>query len=255
MRLKGKRAVIAGGSSGIGRAIALGFAKEGADIVITYNKNEMSALQVVEEVKCLGRQAKAIKLDLLNPNMECLIKFFDEAVVFFNGHITTLINSAGIVSRKEFLNISENEFDEVMKINFKMPFFLTQKIVKHMSDVGEGGSIINISSISDTIVGNGYSIYQCSKSSLSMLTKGAALEFAKYGIRVNTISPGLTETNINKDQREKNPEIWQSRVTQTPIGRVGQPDDHVGAAIFLASDESSWMTGGNIVIDGGRSLI
>lgn len=251
MRLKGKKAIVTGGSRGIGRAIAIGFAREGADLIITYVHDKFSADNTLNEINNYGNKAIAVYLDLEDSNS--LDKMNDEVLSFF-GEIDILVNNAGFLRRKNFLDISQEEFFNVLNINLAGPFLLTQHIAKQMQQQNTGGSIINISSISDHIASHGLSHYQCAKAGLSMLTKGAALELAQYGIRVNTISPGLTATDMNRTQWENHTEIWQTRVADIPLQRAGLPEDHVGAAIFLASDESAWMTGACLVMDGGRSI-
>lgn len=251
MRLRNKNVIITGASRGIGRAIAVGFATEGARQIITYQHQREAANQLVHEIANLGGTAKALQLDICNNQL--FDNFIHQATEFL-GEINVLINNAGIIYRTAYLDTTEDQFDKIMDVNIKGPFLFTQKIANLMKEQNKGGSIINISSISDEIVAESASLYQISKAALSMFTRSIALELAKYGIRVNTLSPGLTETDINKEQRENQPDLWHARVSQTPLRRAGIPQDHVGAAIFLASDESAWTTGSRIAIDGGRSL-
>ncbi len=251
MRLKGKKAIITGGGRGIGRAIALSFAREGADLVITYVSDKASADETLREIYKYGGQAIALPLNLGDLTQISQLK--SEAIAFL-GKVDILVNNAGFLTRKNFLDIAQDELFKVLNINLTSPFILLQQIAAQMQQQNTGGSIINVSSISDRIASNGLSHYQCAKAGLSMLTKGAALELAQYGIRVNTISPGLTATDINRNQWDNQTEIWRSRVADIPLKRAGLPEDHVGAAIFLASDESAWMTGACLVMDGGRSI-
>jgi NAD(P)-dependent dehydrogenase (short-subunit alcohol dehydrogenase family) len=117
-----------------------------------------------------------------------------------------------------------------------------------------GGSIINVTSISAERAYPNLSHYQCAKAGQTMLTRGMALELAPHGIRVNSISPGLTATDINRQQREEQPEVWRQRASRVPLGRTGTPEDHAGAAVFLASDDAAWVTGTTIVVDGGQTV-
>jgi len=251
-RLEGKKAIVTGGSSGIGQAIALGFAAEGADVVITYLNGEKAAEEVIGQIKMQGRRTAAFKVDLTQRNE---IDPFIEKAIGFLGEVDILVNNAGILTRSPFLKITPEELDQVINLNLMVPFLLTQAVAREMIKRNIHGNIINISSISDHVSVVGLSHYQCSKAGLTMLTRGAAYELAPAGIRVNAIAPGLTATGLNKDLREKKRTEWQSRSMEIPIGRTGVPEDHVGAAIFLCTEEASWITGACIPIDGGRTLI
>ncbi len=251
MRLKGKTAIITGGGRGIGRAIAEKFAQEGADVLITYVNDKTSAEVTQQKLQTYGGKSTALSVDLAEPDQICRLK--KEAVALL-GKVDILVNNAGFLTRKNLLDITQDELFKILNVNLTGPFFLLQQIAAQMQLQNSGGSIINISSISDSIASNGLTHYQCAKAGLSMLTKGAALELAQYGIRVNTISPGLTATDMNRNQWENQTEVWQSRVAGIPLKRAGLPEDHVGAAVFLASDESAWMTGACLVMDGGRSI-
>jgi NAD(P)-dependent dehydrogenase (short-subunit alcohol dehydrogenase family) len=246
------KAVVTGGGTGIGKAIAVGFAREGADVVVSYNRNQNSAEEVVNEIHSFGSRAAAFYVDL---KVKETIRPFVEKAVSFLGEIRVLVNNAGILKRTPFLEISSDEIDHILSVNLIGPFLMIQEVARKMRDGNTMGSIINISSISDRVCVKGLSHYQCSKAGLTMLTRGAAYELAPIGIRVNAIGPGLTATDINKDLREIRTSEWQSRSSEIPIGRTGVPNDHVGAALFLASEEASWITGTMIVIDGGRTLI
>ncbi len=252
MRLEGKKAIITGGNKGIGRAIALGFAKEGCELLITYYSDLAAAQDMVAQLQRNGCTAHLVKLDITNPtDIENLLQEAQTTL----GVIDILVNNAARLTRTAFTELSLSEWDEIINTNLRGPFLLMQQAAHIMIKYQRPGSIINISSISDRIASIGLCHYQSAKAGLSMLSKGAALELAAYNIRVNTLCPGLTQTSINQSQWETNTPTWQSRIAQIPLGRAGLPCDHVGAAIFLASDESAWMTGAEIVIDGGRSII
>lgn len=251
-KLYNKNAIITGGSNGIGKAIAKSFAKEGANLIITYYKDKVAADRIIEEIEEFGTKIKSIQIDLsITNNVNNLI---NESLNFL-GKIDILINNVGLTTRTDFIEITEEQYDIVLATNLKSPFFLTQIVSKHMIKNKIKGSIINISSISSRKSISRIAHYQCSKAALSMLTKSVAYELAPYGIRVNTISPGLTATNGNLNQWKDNPELWSYRCKDIPIGRAGIPEDHAGAAVFLASDVASWITGSDIVIDGGESTI
>jgi NAD(P)-dependent dehydrogenase (short-subunit alcohol dehydrogenase family) len=250
-KLSGKKILVTGGNRGIGRAIAIAFANAGADVLISYNKNEHEAIETITTMHKFNRYANCIKVDLSNRiETQTLI---EEAVKEL-GHIDVLVNNAGILTRQTFLDVSDKDLERVIEINLIAPFILTQNIAKEMIKKGIKGSIINIGSISSEKASRSLSHYECAKAGLLMMTKSAALALGNYGIRVNAIQPGLTETDMNFDIREKDELKWQEKISSIPLGRVGIPEDHVGAALFLASDDSSWVTGASIIIDGGRSV-
>lgn len=251
MRLVNKKIIVTGGSRGIGKAIAIGIAKEGAELVITYEKNKESAIETIEQLKQFNIKAKAFQLDL--QLTEKFQTFIEEATSFLGG-LDVLVNNAGTATRNLFINISKEEYDKVLSTNLKGPYFLCQATANYMKNQNRGGSIINISSISDRIATQGLTHYQCSKAGLSMLSKGIALELAEYGIRVNTIAPGLVATDLNRDHWEHASKVWLKRSSEIPLGRSGEPEDIAGAAILFASDEAKWITGACLVVDGGRAI-
>jgi NAD(P)-dependent dehydrogenase (short-subunit alcohol dehydrogenase family) len=252
MRLEGKKAIVTGGSSGIGRAIALGFGAEGADVVISYMSGRKAAEEVIAQIQGRGRRATAFKVDLAR--REEIPSFVEKALEFL-GVVHILVNNAGILPRTPFLEITPAELERVFNLNLVAPFLLTQTVAGEMIRRKIRGNIINVSSISDHVSVAGLAHYQCSKAGLTMLTRGAAYELAPAGIRVNAIAPGLTATGLNQDLRETKMAEWQSRSSEIPMGRTGVPEDHVGAAIFLATEEASWITGTCMPIDGGRTLM
>ncbi len=246
-RLLGKKAIVTGANKGIGKAIALGFAKEGAEVVIGYCSDKEAAFATLEQISAAGVKATAIQVDM--SQSESIAQFFLESVNFL-GDVDVLVNNAGIVSYLPFLETTESDLDHVMDVNFKGPFLLLQHFSRYIESLKHGGSVINVSSISATLTVPNLVAYQCSKAALSMLTKGTAIELAP-GIRINTLAPGLIATDLNRFLWEGDTAGWEQLSKIIPLGRTGFPDDQVGAAIFLASDESSWMTGSCITIDGG----
>lgn len=250
-RLRGKRALITGASSGIGRAIAEAFIAEGADVFITARTDAAAAREVVELAEHLGQHASFTLMDAASICAEAL---FDEAQAAI-GPMDILVNNPAFITRTPFLELSGDEYDQTLAVNLRFPFFATQRFAKDCIARNQGGSVINISSVSAFRAVSRMSAYQTSKAALSMLTRSCAVELAPYGIRVNTISPGLTATRGNANQWRDAPEMWQDRKKDIPMQRAGIPSDMAGAAILLASDESSWMTGADLVIDGGHSSI
>ena len=249
MRLKEKRAIITGGSSGIGQAIATAYAKEGADIVIAYQSNQAGAEATQSKIRALGRECHTLAVNLLDAS--ALASFFSKACELLGG-VDILVNNAGTLTRcKNFLAISPEDIELVQNVNYRAPFILMQLAAQQMKKQGYGGSIINISSVSTELAAPGFAHYECSKAALNMLTKAAASELADDHIRVNTISPGLVATNINASQRENESVIWEKRCSKIPLKRAGEPDDIVPFAILLASEETKWTTGSIIHVDGG----
>ncbi len=251
-RLDGKRAVVTGGSNGIGRGITEAFIEEGAAVLFTAYSDVESAEKLVEKWRARDASIGFVPLDA---GEQQNVGALHEAAISFLGGVDILVNNAATMTRSLFLDISEQEYDRIMSVNLRFPFFMTQCLARHMIDHGIAGSIINVSSISDSSAVSKMAHYQCSKAGLTMLTRGAAYELAAHGIRVNTIAPGLTATNANRNQWEGNPELWRQRSENIPLGRPGVAADHAGAAVFLASDESSWMTGATLVIDGGSMVV
>ena len=251
MRLNGKNAIVTGGSRGIGRAIALALAENGANVALTYKDNRDGAEEVVDQIKQMGRTARAIQVDVSRTNE--LRELVDTATDFF-GEIHILVNNAGILNLCPFLDITEKEFDHMIAVNLRGPFFLTQLVGRKMAIYGKGGSIVNISSISAERAKGNTSHYDCAKAGLSMLTKSTALELAPYRIRVNALCPGLTRTNLSCKMPADEERLRKEWLPSIPLGRFGQPIDHAMAVVFLASDEASWITGVSITIDGGNTI-
>src|SRR5690606_15326675 len=158
-------------------------------------------------------------------------------------------------TRDPLLDTSVGQCQRIFQVNFFLPFRIIQYFATKMRDSQVKGSFLNVSSISSFKAISRMAAYQSSKAALSMLSKGAALELAQYGIRVNTLSPGLTATPSNSNQWQNDPSRWEVRSKDIPLGRSGQPDDHAGAAVFVCSEDATWMTGADIIIDGGDSTI
>jgi NAD(P)-dependent dehydrogenase (short-subunit alcohol dehydrogenase family) len=252
MRLKDKNAIVTGASHGIGRAIALAFAGEGANLFVTFKSDEAAARDLVRELEHRGSQAHAERIDCTSVQSAGALV---DAAERFLGRIDVLVNNVGVTTRTPFMDVTMDEYNYVLDVNLKFPFFLSQRVARHMVAHEIRGSIINVSSISAYKAISKMAHYQCSKAGLSMLTKSIAYELAPLGIRANTLSPGLTATNGNRNQWHDDPELWRERGKDIPLGRAGLPTDHAAAAILLASDEASWLTGCDLVIDGGESAI
>ena len=248
MRLKDKIAIITGAASGIGRAIALGFAREGASIAIGDVNIEL-AKSVVSEIESSGGKAIAVKTDVSNASeVEQLIQ---NTVKEFRS-INILVNDAAVVGEPplDCLNIREDTWDRTLDINLKGVLLCSQAVTKVLIRQKSGGKIINIASISGQVYIGAAPNYHVSKAGIIMLTKSMAVEFAKHHIQVNAIGPGLIETPATKPLLDipYNREYAKNKV---PLGRIGQPEDIVGPALFLASQDSDFVTGQTIFVEGG----
>lgn len=251
MRLKGKNILISGGSNGIGRALVEGFRQEGASVFFSYLNDAESAERLCTDSAALpvGRIC-AMRCDLADPYEAQA--WVVQAIETF-GHIDVLVNNAAAFSRSAFLDITEDELSKVMGVNLINTFLISQTVTRDMVKQGVQGSLIHISSLSAIRARSRMVHYQCSKAGLNAMSEGIAFELGKHGIRSNVISPGLTATQANRDQWQLDIPAWQRRATDVPLQRAGVPEDFVGASVFLASDESRWITGANIMIDGGMA--
>jgi len=245
--LEGKKALVTGGSRGIGRGIALALALQGAEVAINYRSNVEEANKVVEEIKKMGRNSLAIQADV--SNSQSVAKMF-EYVKSQWGKLDILVNNAGILSTFPFGEIPEAEWDKVISTNLKGQFLCSQAALKLMSP---GSKIINMASVASGGVGIGstnIAHYSTSKGGSVALTEAMAAELAPKGINVNAIAPGLIETDMTKFITE-NKEQLQGMLAKVPKGRVGKPEDIGAAAAFLASDEADYITGIVLYVDGG----
>jgi glucose 1-dehydrogenase len=247
MRLEGKTAIVTGGARGIGCAIVTRFACEGASVVIVDSSAPSNLEELMRNCAESGRPALWIEADIGNPDGHELIL---QRTLERYGRLDVLVNNAGVQIRESFLDAQVETWDRVLAVNLKGPYFLSQRAAFVMKP---GGGIINIASIHDEAPHRGNSIYCLSKAAMKMLTKSLALELAERRIRVNSISPGAIETNINKDVLS-NEEFRERLVAEIPLARIGVPEDIAGAAVFLASAESDYVTGSTLYVDGGLLL-
>jgi len=247
--LSGKIAIVTGGNRGIGFAIARGLAEAGAAVVIA-NRNAEAGQQAAAALRGDGFRATSVATDIsLKSSVENLVGRVIEGF----DRIDILVNSAGVIDRGPIEDFSEKQYDYIMNINLKGVFFCCQLIGKEMIKQGKG-KIINISSNVSEVIQAGRVVYAASKAGLSHLTRGFALEWARHNINVNAIGPGPTITELNRKYFEENPADLQARIDSIPMARVGDPLDHVGAAIFLASDASNYITGQTLLVDGGSTI-
>jgi 3-oxoacyl-[acyl-carrier protein] reductase len=251
MKLKDKKVLVTGAGKGIGRAIALEFAYNGADLAVNYNTSENEAVAVVNQIKEMGRDAYAIKADVTD---EGQVKGMIQDAVKNLGGLGILVNNAGIIKRTPLKDLNISEWDQVMNVNLRGAFMCTLYAGRYMMKHG-GGNIINISSIAalhpDIFMG----AYSVSKAALNMLTEVTAGEWAEHKIRVNAVCPGPVETEMIR-QAFQTPELMEARLEAIPSQRMSQPKEIAKVVIFLASDDASNITGEHLIIDGasGRSM-
>jgi glucose 1-dehydrogenase len=246
-RLEGKSIAITGGDQGIGRAIAERLAQDGADVAICYRSNQSGAQEVVAEITRLGRRAAAIQCDV--GRIVDDRRFINEAVTQL-GKLDILINNAGLERRADFWDVTESDFDAVLNVNLKGLFFLTQAFVRHRMQSKTGGKVINISSVHEELPFPHFASYCASKGGVKMLTRNLSIELAPLGITINSIAPGAIATPINKNLLN-DPAKLNALLQNIPLKRLGEPSDVASLASFLASDESSYITGTTLFVDGG----
>ena len=246
MRLEGKVAIISGGARGMGATEARMFAKEGAKVVFGDVRDDLGK-QVEAEISESSGEAIYVSLDVTDAlSWQNAV---DMAVSRF-GKLDILVNNAGIVYNQSGDDATVEEWDRLMDVNAKGVFLGIKAVIPEMRKAG-GGSIVNISSISGMIGQHGiHPGYNASKGAVRLLTKATAIQYANEGIRVNSVHPGPIATPMTEASRA-DPERYQNSISRTPMGRYGQPEDIAYGVLFLASDESSYMTGSELVIDGG----
>ena len=243
--LNGKTALVTGGGRGIGRGIALALAEAGANVAVT-SRTESELKSVASEISALSRKAYFSTVDVRNKEA---ISNFVEKVVQEEGKIDILVNGAGTNKRVPFLEVTEEDWDFVMDINLKSVLFATQAVIPYMKKQ-KYGKIINIASLTSEIGLNHMTIYGASKGGVSQITKALAVEFADDGILTNAIGPGYFKTEMTKVLFEDQQKVeWMK--SRIPLKRTGNVEDIQGAAVFLASDASNYITGQTIYVDGG----
>jgi NAD(P)-dependent dehydrogenase (short-subunit alcohol dehydrogenase family) len=248
-RLAGQTALITGGGTGIGSAIALAFSREGAAVAVASRRME-KLKEVAREIEKQGGQALTVTCDVTqSKDTERAVR---ETVARF-GRLDVLVNNAGAVHISTVESIPEQEWDRIMLVNLKGPFLMSRAALPELRKAG-GGSIINIGSILGLVGMKGRAAYTASKGGVTQLTRAMAMDHAHEKIRVNCICPALVETELIRDLFGSGSEgeaVRRSRIAQIPLGRIGRPEDVADMAVFLASKESSWMTGVAIPLDGG----
>lgn len=241
--LKGKTAIVTGGSTGLGQGMALGLASAGADIVLV---DYVESTETAEKIRAIGRKAVIVVANLME--MSSIPAIMDRTLQEF-GKVDILINNAGIIRRADAIEFSEKDWDDVMLLNSKTIFFLDQAVAKDMMKRNYG-KIISTASLLAFQGGIRVPSYAASKGAVAQITKALANEWGKFGININAIAPGYMATNNTKALRE-DAVREKAIVDRIPAGRWGTPDDLVGAAVFLASSASDYVNGHVLVVDGG----
>lgn len=247
-RLEGRVALITGSSRGIGRAIAIAFARAGADIGVTYKQDHYMAEQTVEQIRALGHRAIVAELDV--SRRESVRRVVDVVRTTF-GRVDILVNNAGILQQKPFFSISDEDWDRMLAVNLKGPFICAQEVMLLMKKQG-GGTIINIASSGGQLGGSLAVHYSASKAGVIGLTKSLARVGAPDGIRVNCIAPGLIDTEMT--QEEIHSEAGHEKIGQILLHRPGTVDEIAHVALFLASEEAAYITGQTVSVNGGLYL-
>ena len=248
-RLEGKAAVVTGGGRGIGRAICLAYAKEGADVIVNYASQDRPAQEVVEMIGKMGRKGVAIKGNVaFKADAE---KIINTCIDHF-GKVDILVNNAGVSKPNMLYKMSEEQWDEVIDIQLKGPFLCTQIASKYMME-RKYGRIINVTSSAGLWGTKGQINYSAAKGGVVALTKSAARELAGHGITVNVVQPGYVSTEMF-DKVKADPKLMEIYTGRILLGRFAEPDEVAHTFVFLASDEANYITGQLICVDGGLGM-
>jgi glucose 1-dehydrogenase len=247
MKLKGKVAVVTGAATGIGQAIAIAFASEGAAIVVDYVGNASVPQGTVQAIQALNGKAVAVEADVSQPS-DVTVLVTKTVEVF--GRLDIFVNNAGIEKKFAFVDYPFDEWNRIMAVNLTGPFLCAQAAAKQMIRQGTGGRIINISSIHEDLPMPGNAPYCVTKGGLRMLMRTIAVELAPHQITVNNIGPGAIFTPIDRDV-ESDAKLNSAILAEIPMGRWGKPEEVAQLAVYLASDDASYVTGSTHFIDGG----
>lgn len=243
MSLSGKTALVTGASRGIGRAIALRLARDDARVIVHFNRDQNAAQSVVQEIERAGGKAASIQADIAD--LEAVKIMFSGLQTPFE-RLDIVVNNAGWASFAPLPDVTTEEFDALFHLNVRGLFFVTQEAVKRLN---EGGRIVNISSGITRVNAAGGSVYAATKSAVEAFTRCWSADLAARQITVNTVSPGMTETDLMREVVP--PQALEGMIAQTPLGRLGTPSDIADVVAFLCSDEARWLTAQNLLANGG----
>jgi glucose 1-dehydrogenase len=247
MKLAGKVALVTGSSKGIGQAIAIRLAAEGADIMINYRSDPDGAAETQSKIAAFGRTAYSIQADL--SAIADVNKLVSESIDRF-GKVDILVNNSGLEQKADFCDVTEADYDRVTNVNLKGVFFTTQAIVRHFKETNRPGKIVNISSVHEELPFPHFTSYCVSKGGLKMMMRNLAVELGPLGITINNVAPGAIDTPINTELLN-NPEQLKAVLKNIPLGRLGKPEDVAGLVSFLASSDADYITGSTFYVDGG----
>jgi NAD(P)-dependent dehydrogenase (short-subunit alcohol dehydrogenase family) len=248
MRLSGKTVLITGASKGIGRALALGCAREGADVILNYHTDRAGAEAAAAEIAALGRRTLVVRADLAR--VKQIDRMFERARRHFP-RLDVLINNAGLTGWAGFFDTTEEKWDVVLDTNLKGTFFCSLAAARWMRDTRTAGSIVNVSTQGAQLAVKNLVAYGTSKAGIHGLTKQLAVELAALGIRVNTFAPGPVNVDRNLRDDPDYRDVWGAMI---PLGRTAETEEMVGPALFLASADSSYVTGQTFYVDGGWTV-
>ncbi|MGD9317069.1 MAG: SDR family oxidoreductase [Anaerolineae bacterium] len=245
-KLQGKLALVTGSGTGLGREVALAFAREGAHVAVHYANSAGGALSAVAEIEALGRRSIAFQADL--GQVQACFELVDRAAAFLGG-LDILVNNAGISATEGFLQATPERFDRLYDVNIRGQFFCAQQAVRHMLDQGHGGCIVNVTSSHAVSSLPGFSVYAGTKGAIWSWTQQLAVELAPLGIRVNGLCPGWVV--VDSHYRETPGFDPVAIGEHVPAQRLGTPADVANACVFLVSDDSEYLVGHNLIVDGG----
>jgi glucose 1-dehydrogenase len=247
--LENRVALVTGSSSGIGQAIAERLAQAGANIVINHAGNREGAEETLKQVEAAGARGIIVRADVSKvPDLQSLIERGWETL----GSVDILVNNAGMEKKADFWDVAEEDYDRVLDVNLKGPFFLTQAFVRRLRSVKKTGRVINISSVHEDIAFPGFATYCASKGGMRMLMRTLAVELGPEGFAINNIAPGAIATPMNRSLLEDKPKL-DALLKNIPLGRLGSTEDVANLVAFLASDEAAYVNGATFIVDGGLS--
>lgn len=250
IRFLDKVVLVTGSGRGIGQAIAVRLATEGAKVIVNDLHEESMAQETLSKIKEAGGEGVYVQADL--NQMAQVQRLLKQSVEAF-GRLDVLVNNAGIEHRAPFWEVTEEQYDRVMNVNLKSVFFLSQAFANYVRDTHRAGSIINISSVHEELPFPNFTAYCASKGALQMVMRNLAVELAPFNIRVNNVAPGAIKTPINASLLQK-PELIASLQNNISLGRLGEPEDVASVVAFLACDDSKYVTGSTYYVDGGLTF-